>query len=109
MGNKKFGSIGETLAVTYLENNNFEVLNRNFRKKYGEIDIIALRCGILHFIEVKTRATDKFGRPVESVDRKKRAKIFKVAQAYVKENNQAYESFRFDVIEISLNHIEGGF
>ena len=75
MYKQKFGNLGEELACTYLENKQFEILARNYRSKFGEIDVVALRKGTLHFIEVKTRSTDRFGKPAEAVDREKISKI----------------------------------
>lgn len=104
---QKFGKLGEDLACTYLENKQFEVLARNYRKKYGEIDVVALRKGTLHFIEVKTRSTGRFGKPAEAVDRDKVSKILRLAQVFIKENKYEYYKYSFDVIEVKLNHIEG--
>ncbi len=107
MYKQKFGNLGEELACTYLENKQFEILARNYRSKFGEIDVVALRKGTLHFIEVKTRSTDRFGKPAEAVDREKMSKILRLAQVFIKENKFEYYRYSFDVIEVKLNHLEG--
>ena len=100
MYKQKFGNLGEELACTYLENKQFEILARNYRSKFGEIDVVALRKGTLHFIEVKTRSTDRFGKPAEAVDREKISKILRLAQVFIKENKFEYYRYSFDVIEV---------
>ena len=54
INNKVVGNLGEDIAVKYFQNHGFEVLDRNYQKKWGEIDIVARRTGKIHFIEVKT-------------------------------------------------------
>ena len=104
---QKFGKLGEDLAYTYLENKQFEVLARNYRKKYGEIDLVALHKGTLHFIEVTTRSTDRFGKPAEAVNSEKMSKMLRLAQVFIKENKCEFYRYSFDVIEVKLNHLEG--
>ena len=62
-GKRGYGESGEEYALTLLKNNGYQIIQRNFRSKIGEIDIIALQSGNLVFIEVKTRWSAKFGKP----------------------------------------------
>jgi len=107
-----FGQWGEDEACRHLLSQSYKVICRNYRCKFGEIDIIASKNSEIIFIEVKTRKTLKFGMPAEAVTKKKQAKIHSTALNYLNENHQYYKKFRFDVIEIiayngnvQLNHI----
>lgn len=74
--------LGENAACQYLKVRGFTILERNFRKGYGEIDIIALKGKVLIFIEVKTRSNNNFGDPFEAISKKKLAKLIEVAKFY---------------------------
>lgn len=112
------GKIGENLACKYLEKNHYTIIDRNFRCKQGEIDIIA--CDTqkkeLVFFEVKTRSSLKYGRPSEAVQKTKREHIIAVAKYYYYKNKIHKIPVRFDVIEVFLtnsnykiNHIKQAF
>jgi putative endonuclease len=96
------GKIGETIASNYLEKNGYTILAKNYRRKFGEIDIIARERDYLVFIEVKTRATASHGHPLEAVTFKKQKQISKVAQCYLAENNLFDTAARFDVVSVTL-------
>lgn len=99
----ELGKTGEMLACKYLENKNYEILQRNFRCKQGEIDIIAKDGNELVFIEVKTRASKLFGNPAEAVNEEKKKHIYKTAGYYLHiiKNENVYT--RIDVIEVYLS------
>lgn len=80
------GKIGEEEAVKFLKKNKYKIVERNFRTKFGEIDIIAKKGKKVVFIEVKTRKTISFGYPEEAVDERKLNKIKKVALYYIQKN-----------------------
>jgi len=80
------GKIGEEEAVKFLKKNKYKIIERNFRTKFGEIDIIAKKENKVVFIEVKTRKTISFGYPEEAVDERKLNKIKKVALYYIQKN-----------------------
>ena len=101
--NKEIGQYGENLASSYLLNIGYKLLNRNYKCKLGEIDIICLDKKYVVFIEVKTRYNINYGRPSESVNTKKQFKIFKAAQYYIQEKKLFNSYFRFDVVEVFLN------
>jgi len=103
-GNKRgLGGRGEDLAVSYLQKRGYKVIERNYRCRLGEIDLIALDGGVLAFVEIKTRTSFTFGIPQESVHRLKQRKLFQVAKAYMAERH-VRESItaRFDVVAIRI-------
>lgn len=107
MDKRRLGEIVENMAAQLLESKGYEILQRNFRCKAGEIDIIALREGELCFVEVKTRQGFDFGRPCEAVTREKMRHIRSAARAYVEERIAAGDPPRrldFQVIEIVAEH-----
>ena len=79
----ELGKLGEQLARTYITQKAFSILSVNWKYSYYEIDIIASRESILHFIEVKTRSNTRFGFPEESVDKQKMKKLMKAADHYL--------------------------
>jgi len=99
---KKIGQKGENLAFAYLQNLGYKVLERNYRCKLGEVDIIALDNDTLVFIEVRTRSSLDFGLPQESINRRKRHQISKVALEYMTRKKLKNTPARFDVVAISL-------
>lgn len=115
MNNKERGMLGEKVAVNYLKKNNYNILEKNYKNKLGEIDIIAEKDDIIIFIEVKARTSNKFGFPYEAVDNRKRKKIINTALAYIKFKMLKEIQFRFDIIEVYLNkpfkikHIKNAF
>ena len=110
--NKIKGNIGEEQACKYLTDKQYEIIERNYKNKIGEIDIVAKKNNRIYFIEVKKRETARFGYPREAVTVQKQQKIKLVAMVYLKQKrlNDAY--FSFDVIEIlgdNLTHIQNAF
>ena len=102
--NKDIGSLGEDIAETYLKQIGYTVLDRNFRCKIGEIDIIGKDGDYICFIEVKTRYGSIYGNPCEAVSYSKQRKIYKTAESYIMRKKLFKFNFRFDVIEIILNN-----
>jgi len=116
--NKDIGSLGEDISENFFKNLGYKILDKNFRCKCGEIDIIASHKGYICFIEVKTRYGINFGMPAEAVTYSKQRKIYKTAQVYISRKNIFDSNFRFDVMEVILNgdnnnflvnHIEDAF
>ncbi len=95
------GKYGEWLARRYLKKKGYTILHHNYKTPIGEIDIIAKDGDKVVFVEVKTRKNDSFGRPIESINYKKRKKILHSALIYMKRlrDNPAV---RFDIISINL-------
>lgn len=96
------GARGEALAAQYLQRAGYRILVRNYRCRYGEIDLVAEEGGNLVFIEVKTRSGAGFGHPLEAVDRRKRGQLTRAARRYLEENGAGERFCRFDVVAISL-------
>ncbi len=110
--NKIKGDSGEIKAQHYLKKNKYKILETNFKNKLGEIDIVAEKGGVVIFVEVKSRLTNAYGRPMEAVDSRKQNKIKKVAEIYLMIKNRYYNDCRFDVIEVfddKIEHIENAF
>ena len=103
---KNVGDMGEDFAAQLLENSGFSILQRNYRTKVGEIDIIATKDGVLHFIEVKTRNGDQYGYPSEAVTQTKQQRIRKCAEAYLQNRRVTWQKVSFDVYEIMTDLIE---
>ena len=103
---KNVGDIGEDFAARLLTNSGFNVLQRNFYTKVGEIDIIATKDGVLHFIEVKTRNGNQYGYPSESVSPAKQQRIRKSAEIYLQNRRATWQKVSFDVYEIMTDLIE---
>ena len=109
MTNQQLGKLGEDMAADYLQQKGYFILRRNFRTRSGEIDIIAADGSHLHFVEVKTRHGDRYGRPAESVDNRKMHRMRLAAAEFLKRIKGMPGSGRipqFDVIEIQIDHIE---
>ncbi|NNF35095.1 MAG: YraN family protein [Saprospiraceae bacterium] len=95
------GVKGEKLAQNHLRAQQYEVLEINWRFQKAEIDIIAYDGEVLAFVEVKTRTTDKWGKPEESISPKKQALIADAASQYMELIKHEWE-VRFDVISIII-------
>lgn len=94
------GTRGETAACGFLKEKGYEILEKNYKCKIGEIDVIARNRGRLVFIEIKTRTSTYFGTPQEAVHLQKQEKIFKVAQWYLKEKKLVKIPVAFDVVAV---------
>ncbi len=101
--NLKIGRIGEDIAERFLRDSGYEILERNWRFKRAEIDIIAKDTdGILVFVEVKTRSYDYFGEPASFVDEKKQKIMADAASQYMKFIGYEW-AMRFDILGILLD------
>ena len=98
----KTGKEGEKLAVKFLKKSGYKIIEKNYRSKLGEIDIIAKEKGAIVFVEVKARRSNRFGDPKWAVTPKKQKKISMVALHYLKSKNQTRQKARFDVVAIRL-------
>ncbi|MDP1722947.1 MAG: YraN family protein [Candidatus Gottesmanbacteria bacterium] len=99
---KRLGKIGEDLACEYLLNHQYTIIERNFQKRYGELDIIVIKDKILIFVEVKTRIGRRFGLPEESVTPRKLREVIQTAHYYKLLHPELPERMRIDVIAIEL-------
>lgn len=95
----ELGKEGETIARRYLEQQDYEILETNWRVGHLEADIIAYHDRRIVFVEVKTRTSDQYGAPEEFVDRKKRQAYIRLANAYILRNDRPEEA-RFDIVSV---------
>lgn len=102
MRKKSLGNLGENLGLKYLQNNGYQFIERNFRSKFGEIDLIFLDGQTLVFVEVKTRLSETFGSPEEAVNQLKLRSIIKTAQFYLLFHHQESISWRIDLMAVDL-------
>lgn len=112
MNKRSLGKEKEDIAANYLKEKGYEILERNFYTKYGEIDIIAYKDDTIVIVEVRSLSRKKFGLPQESITQAKIKKILKTAQHYLYQKNLLDKSIRFDVLAIyqnQINHIENAF
>ncbi|MEW6718724.1 MAG: YraN family protein [Chloroflexota bacterium] len=96
------GRWGESLAVEYLTEHGYKVIERNVYTPYGELDIVALQDEDVVFVEVKTRRTLSFGMPEESITLRKQEHLIEAAQAYLQEHPEFSGDWRIDVIAIHI-------
>ena len=104
---KTLGKKGEDIAAAFLEKKGYNILFRNYKCSFGEIDIIAKHKKILSFIEVKTRSTKKYGLPQEAVTSVKQTKISRVALEFVQRYKMDNRAARFDVV--SVQYLNDGY
>lgn len=102
MDAKEVGRRGEEAAAAYLERRGMTIVERNWRCKVGEVDIVALDGDTLVLCEVKTRRSVKTGTPEEAVGTAKQRKLTRLAEAYAQAMGGPPERVRFDVVSITL-------
>ncbi|NTU47040.1 YraN family protein [Candidatus Roizmanbacteria bacterium] len=100
--NQSIGSYGEQQATDYLIKSGFQILHRNYRTKYGELDIVAKKLSKIHFIEVKTRMGLSAGQPYESVTPTKVRHLRFAMTAYIQQFHLQNYMLSFDVISLVL-------
>ena len=91
------GTEGERVAEKYLRRQRYAILQRNYRCRAGEVDLVALDGDTVVFVEVKTRTQPGFGSPLEAVDPRKQLQVQRAAQYYLTENRLQERNARFDV------------
>lgn len=104
MTDKQIGALGEEIAAEFLKSMGYDILERNFTTKGGEIDIIASHGATLVFVEVKTRNGNEY-TPALSVDERKCKKIVECAEKFVLKKSETASAMkaRFDYVEIVFN------
>ena len=107
MEKKRIGRLGEELAAALLEERGYRIVVRNFSCKFGEVDIIARKGGLIAFVEVKTRLSESCGSGRESVNQAKRQRIKWCADYYLSHTRWVYDRVDFQVIEINAEHLKG--
>ena len=99
--NKTTGNLGEELAVNYLSEKGYKVIERNWRFRHAEVDIIAEMNGRLHFFEIKTRSSDMYGHPEESISKKKMVNLRNAAEEY-QYLHPEWKYVQFNVLAIKM-------
>lgn len=103
MKTRQIGKIGEEKAAQYLRKKGFKIIEKNFSIRFGEIDIIAQKNGILVFVEVKTSLGESKGRPEWQIKKSKVNQVRRMAQYYLTTSDVLYTSLRIDILCIDLN------
>jgi putative endonuclease len=96
------GKEGEQMAVNWLQEKGYEILHRNWRHSYYEIDIVARKGNMLHIVEVKARQGNQFGNPEDSVTKKKFKHLQKAADEFLF-LNPGYKWIQYDILAITLH------
>ena len=99
---QKFGEAGEAIIARHLKQKGYRIIERNYRTKIGEIDIIAKDKDTIVFVEVKSRRSWQFGNPKAAVTFQKQRKISMVALQYLKATRRSNASARFDVAAVTI-------
>ena len=94
------GAWGEELALRHLLSRGYELVERNYRTRYGELDLILRQGNTLVFVEVKLRRGTGFGDPLEAVTPRKQCAIRSLAEQYLSERDPTFDAVRFDVVGI---------
>jgi putative endonuclease len=104
MNKKTVGDLGEKIAVDSLKKQGFKIIEKNYRCKNGEIDIIAEANKSLVFVEVRTKTNGEFGTPEESITANKKEKIVNSVFSYLNSHSCLSRNWRIDFIGIELTH-----
>ena len=96
------GRQGEEIAARYLQERGYVIIERNFRCAYGEMDIIARQGATIVFAEVRSRRSDDFGSPLESVGPVKQKKLSRIALCYIQKHRLQGRPARFDVLGVNI-------
>lgn len=97
---RALGAAGEDTAAAWYRAAGYEVLDRNWRCREGELDLVVARSGVVVFCEVKTRRGDTFGAPAEAVTRDKQLRIRRLAIRWLAERGERAPTIRFDVASV---------
>ncbi len=102
MTRKETGALGEKIAGAFLENNGYRIVDRNYRCKEGEVDIIACQGNTLVFVEVRTKSNRRFGSPEESITSAKSERMRGLAERYIQEHEHPATNWRIDMVAIEM-------
>lgn len=94
------GKTGEDLAERHLVRHGYSILERNYRSRLGEVDIIAREAGSLVFVEVKTRRGSRCGEPFDAITTRKKGQLVRVAHEFIARSNLHNSPARFDVVSV---------
>ncbi|MCL2803919.1 MAG: YraN family protein [Micrococcales bacterium] len=100
LSRQALGRFGEARAARYLESIGYQVVERNWRSRAGEVDLVALDADCLVFVEVKTRSSLNFGSPAAAISPAKLARLRRLAGAYLAERRPGVDKVRIDVVAV---------
>ncbi len=103
LNKRSSGAWGEELALRYLTRRGYELVERNYRTRYGELDLILRDGDTLVFVEVKLRRGTGFGDPLEAVTPRKQTTIRSLAEQYLLDREPSFDTARFDVVGILID------
>jgi putative endonuclease len=106
LGRQRLGARGEDLAAAWYEEQGYEVLDRNWRCRLGELDLVVRRGRTIVFCEVKARSSTAFGTPAEAVTPVKRNRIRHLAARWLEDGRTRAGEIRFDVVAVLGNRVE---
>jgi len=108
--NRSLGASGEAVAADWYEGHGYEILERNWRRREGEVDLIVRKRRVVAFVEVKTRTTDAFGTGAEAVLPAKQRRIRRLASRWLAEltpsSGRSLVDLRFDVVDITADQVD---
>ncbi len=111
----KLGKRGENLAARLYKKEGYRILCRNYSNRHGEVDVIAIKKGLLVFCEVKTRRSLMYGKPFEAITEEKQKRIRRLAEGFIANKRIDFCSVRFDAVSIlvgnklEISHIKNAF
>jgi putative endonuclease len=97
---RELGARGEAAVAAWYERDGYRVVDRNWRRREGELDLVLERGRVVVFCEVKTRRSDRFGAPVEAITREKRQRLRILAAKWLDERQAVVRELRFDVASV---------
>jgi putative endonuclease len=103
MSRQELGNTGEKLACSALKKTGYRIIEKNYRCRYGEIDIIARQKDFLVFVEVRSKSDNSFGSPEESITTLKKQKLISTAQEYINSHEGLPQDWRIDFVAIDLD------
>ena len=104
--NQRLGAYGEQRAAEAYHREGFVTLDRNWRCRGGELDLVMARRDLVVFVEVKTRSSDRYGTGLEAVDRRKLARLRRLAVAWLAEHDVRASQIRIDVVSVGPSGVD---
>lgn len=96
------GPRGEAIAADFLVGAGWNIVHRNFRAGRKEVDLVVRRDGIVAFVEVKTRSSNRFGDPLDAITPRKQREVEEVARAWIERHGSDDDVYRFDAVAVRL-------
>lgn len=101
---KRIGNMGETIAAEFLANKGYQLIDHHYHTRYGELDLVMMELDSVVFVEVKTRTSDSFGTPEESVTPEKLERLQNAALLWLQAHPEVDDDWRMDVVSVKLTH-----